>query len=277
MSANIGHVKNPLTIIAIFASIAEISGTIVLPFVADENQRLFIWFLVSFPTFLVSVFFLTLNFNHKALYAPSDYRDERNFMGSLSPVGAEEKRSMVREELNEIAAESGVYTENGMDDLGEINSFTETTQRDDEQLELLAEMSLVEKLAIYKLSKELNLTFRNDVGINIPNSNRVARFDALGFTEDDVHAVEVKLSKTNTISPLRFQGVVKQAEELSRVYQGIMHKNVTLHIFIVLDDSLADIESTTKKLHQYVENSSVTVKFYITTLDDLKNEYMHNP
>lgn len=80
MTEKIGTIKNPLTIIAIFAGIAEASGTLVLPFIADENQLIFIYFLIVFPSVLIVVFFLTLNFNNKALYAPSDFNDEENYI-----------------------------------------------------------------------------------------------------------------------------------------------------------------------------------------------------
>lgn len=80
MTEKIGTIKNPLTIIAIFAGIAEVSGTLVLPFIADENQLLFIYFLIVFPSVLIVVFFLTLNFNNKALYAPSDFKNEENYI-----------------------------------------------------------------------------------------------------------------------------------------------------------------------------------------------------
>lgn len=80
MTEKIGLVKNLLTIIAIFAGIAEVSGTIVLPFITEGNQAVFVWFLMIFPSLLVAVFFLTLNFNSKALYAPSDYQNEDNYL-----------------------------------------------------------------------------------------------------------------------------------------------------------------------------------------------------
>jgi hypothetical protein len=80
MTGKVGLIKNPLTIIAIFAGIAEVSGTIVLPFVSDNNQELFIYFLICFPSILVLFFFVTLNFNNKVLYAPSDYKDEANYI-----------------------------------------------------------------------------------------------------------------------------------------------------------------------------------------------------
>lgn len=80
MIEKIGPIKNPLTIIAIFAGIAEVSGTTVLPFIAPANQLLFIYFLIVFPLLLIILFFLTLNFNNKVLYAPSDFKDEANYI-----------------------------------------------------------------------------------------------------------------------------------------------------------------------------------------------------
>ena len=50
MTEKINHVKNPLTIIAIFAGIAEVSGTIITPFIDKELQGIFIYFLIGFPT-----------------------------------------------------------------------------------------------------------------------------------------------------------------------------------------------------------------------------------
>lgn len=80
MTEKIGLIKNPLTVIAIFAGIAEVSGTLVLPFISTNNQLTFIYFLIIFPSILVILFFLTLNFNNKALYAPSDFNNEENYI-----------------------------------------------------------------------------------------------------------------------------------------------------------------------------------------------------
>jgi len=85
MIENIKAVNNPLTIIAIFAALAEIAGTVAIKLVNPELQYIFIWFVMLFPVLIVILFFLTLNFNPKVLYAPSDFRDEGNF---LNVVGA---------------------------------------------------------------------------------------------------------------------------------------------------------------------------------------------
>ncbi len=82
MLEKIRGVSNPLTVIAIFAGITEVGGTIVLPFLATANQSTYMWFLIVFPGALVLLFFATLNFNHRVLYAPSDYRADSSFLAA---------------------------------------------------------------------------------------------------------------------------------------------------------------------------------------------------
>lgn len=77
-------ISNPLTIIAIFAGLAEVSGTTVLPFLDSGIQPTFVWFLIGFPTLLILLFFITLNFNSRVLYAPTDFRDEDNYLKTMS-------------------------------------------------------------------------------------------------------------------------------------------------------------------------------------------------
>ncbi len=95
MLEKISTVKNPLTIIAIFAGIAEVSGTIVLPFIGVENQYIFIWFLIFFPILLLLLFFFTLNFNNKVLYAPSDYQNEENYIKIFKYNELESKTKLI--------------------------------------------------------------------------------------------------------------------------------------------------------------------------------------
>ncbi len=62
--------RSPLTIIAIFAGIIEASALASLPFLGEDSQGIYTWFLVGFPFFLTVLFFLTLNFNYKSLCSP---------------------------------------------------------------------------------------------------------------------------------------------------------------------------------------------------------------
>jgi hypothetical protein len=84
-----GLTRNPLGIIALFisliygfaclvlsTSISNLNGSI-------ERQPL-IWFIIGFPILiLLSFIYLVVN-HHAKLYAPIDYKDEKNFMSTLS-------------------------------------------------------------------------------------------------------------------------------------------------------------------------------------------------
>lgn len=100
-------ISNPLTIIGLFAGIAEVAGTVVLPFVSLELQKFFIWYVMGFPILLVVLFFITLNKNPKVLYAPSDFTDEKNFMelinaASINVTNVIEKNPSVENELKPV-------------------------------------------------------------------------------------------------------------------------------------------------------------------------------
>lgn len=53
MSTSINTIQNPLVIITFFASVVQVSSIIILPFLHEENQRLFIYFLIFFSTILI--------------------------------------------------------------------------------------------------------------------------------------------------------------------------------------------------------------------------------
>lgn len=75
--------SNPLTVIAIFAALAEVNATVSIGLVDKDLQQIFLWFVILFPTLLVILFFLTLNYNTEVIYAPSDYKDDKSFHRAL--------------------------------------------------------------------------------------------------------------------------------------------------------------------------------------------------
>lgn len=105
--------RSPLTIIAMFAGIIEASAIASLPFLGEDSQSIYTWFLVGFPPFLTLLFFLTLNFNTKSLYGPEEHGEDsvdaepaRNFSSqqqipqlilppSISPSMSESNESTV--------------------------------------------------------------------------------------------------------------------------------------------------------------------------------------
>ncbi|AYG06857.1 hypothetical protein D7M10_07040 [Pseudomonas fluorescens] len=109
MPREIGHVKNPLTVIAIFAGIAETSGAIVLPLLDKDIQGTFVWFLMFFPCLLIVLFFGVLYRKYHVLYAPSDYKSDKSFMdmhftarNDMREVGGVEFSGLPQEDNSEL-------------------------------------------------------------------------------------------------------------------------------------------------------------------------------
>ncbi len=80
-----------MTIIAIFAMLTEASATASLPFLDDSDRNVYVWFLISFPLCLIFLFFVTLNFNYKSLYAPSDFEKGEDFIKIIEDAARPKK------------------------------------------------------------------------------------------------------------------------------------------------------------------------------------------
>jgi len=78
------NISNPMTVIAIFATLSETSAAVTLPFLDDDDRDVYIWFLISFPFYLLLLFFATLNFNYRSLYAPSDFEKGKHFIKAMN-------------------------------------------------------------------------------------------------------------------------------------------------------------------------------------------------
>ena len=74
--------RNPLHAVAMFSAFAEFCGTAVLLKLDATLQPVFLWFFMGFPTLLLVLFFLTLNFNSTVFYAPVDFEDDDSYRRS---------------------------------------------------------------------------------------------------------------------------------------------------------------------------------------------------
>lgn len=79
---------SPLTLIAVFAGVIEASALASLPFLSEQSQTTYTWFLVGFPFFLTVLFFLTLNFNSGSLFVPEHHDPAPNCPPPAQPPAA---------------------------------------------------------------------------------------------------------------------------------------------------------------------------------------------
>ena len=86
-------ITNPMTVIAIFAAISEASAAVSLPFLDNKDREFYVWFLITFPFYLLFLFFMTLNFNYRSLYSPSDFETDKSFLKAIDNNDRNSKRN----------------------------------------------------------------------------------------------------------------------------------------------------------------------------------------
>jgi hypothetical protein len=352
MIENLKHIKNPLTLISIFAGAAELGGAAVLPFITEQNQELYIKFLIVFPIYTVTLFFATLNFNHRTLYAPSDYKDEKNFVDQFGKATPEELARKLAEETSEVQADTQKYqsAQPSSEDLetsddsdkgnkpetpqtppkpassevpetnGSNNGSTTAPARptnvfglegqpepiknneavrqevdeahfkdlklpklskldpkfidlmepyEVEHRKLMANVALTEKLAVSKLSKALNLHFKEDVSFQPSGSSIKYVFDAADYSNSEVQVVEVKLF-TNRFDPKRFLKTLENAHNLNRSFTT--KGKFTLHLVVVLESVTISPGRIRERMKEITNEYNFNIVVHITTTADLQSD-----
>jgi len=262
MIENIGTIKNPLTIIAMFAGIAEISGTVILPFINPANQSLYIWFLMIFPFLLVIIFFLTLNFNHRVLYAPSDYKDEDNFIKSLQKASYAEKALKLKEEIEEMEIIEPEEKEQASDSLENKTSYKNLVKRSTQ-----ASYMLAEELTFEKLSKEFTSEIQREVKLG-ENGNRFI-FDGLVKEKGNTIAIEVKFLRTGSMH--RIMHTIDKIIASANFLPDSERKNFKILLVIVTDQTTIQAQKIKEQLHR--DNYLVPIELRFYNLDELEKEF----
>lgn len=224
----------------------------------------YIWFLMLFPPLLITLFFVTLNFNHKVLYAPSDWKDETNFFRKFTNATPEEQEQKLKEEVTE---EPEVEPEAQVLPAG----FEETQrviQRQKATAARVARYSLAERLAISKLSRQLNLSFTSGVRFQAGASRNLI-FDAVAFEGDTVNAIEVKLVRTRSFMSHRFEPFLLETERVAKQLRD-HGKDFVLHFVAVLDG--ADRPSMEGSIRKHLDRFDLNIKLYFYTMDELVGE-----
>lgn len=256
MEMKVSHVKNPLSIIAIFAGIAEVSGTVVLPLVEPATQTVFVWFLMTFPFFLVSLFFLVLVFKHHVLYAPSDYKNEDNFMDHSRPAKAKEVHEKRVQEIRQ-AQEQSANDESPANPEG-IDTSSESPPNSN--YISAKQYQIVESWALEKFQQDLNITISKNVRVS-GNSDYI--FDGIGWTNKNSYVFEIKLVQKNT----RDEIVETWSSELSQAISQFKNsdRGVKLHVaFVSLDPDLSERrqDEILRLFKSYLGGVDLTVAFF---------------
>jgi hypothetical protein len=288
VAEKVGMIKNPLTIIAIFAGIAELSGTIVLPLLKDNIQFIFVWFVMFFPVGLVVLFFFVLIFRNNVLYAPSDYKNEENFVmlqrPSISPANPKEiEDKLIAEfETAEEAEQNQVPLPREETKAGDLSlipaSPTEAREilrgdsmvsRDSSALSrrraiesIRSNASEVERIILSRIRFNQNVDLDEEVSLKFENGNKIVA-DGAYYQNDRLTVIEVKrYSRKSGYSNIK--GFLKRIADFS----GNKPSNLNIRIILFSDKKETGVPDL-DMLRQESFFLNVPVTFEYIDIDEL--------
>ncbi|MBY5696203.1 hypothetical protein [Rhizobium leguminosarum] len=252
MLDKIGHVKNPLSVVAIFAGLAEVSGTLILPHLETSIQSVYVWFLMLFPTLLIALFFSTLNWNHTALYAPSDYRNEDHFarLAKASPdaiaakteaeVGEELAGDAVLEALPPARESySSELAESVTPNLEPAPRRTSPQWVQERHRELAQRSRTVQQSAISKLETERGMLFAREIAAEgIPRMV----FDAVSIHDNQTIIVEVKYTERGNLGSSNLHNTFTATLAFQQTMSDARRQKLHFILVVVISDEATNAD-----------------------------------
>jgi hypothetical protein len=288
MLEKIGHIKNPLTVIAMFAGIAEVSGAVALPFLKPEVQGTYVWFLMLFPFFLVGVFFIVLWRRHHVLYAPSDFQNEQLFADlfrptktELTPANAMQQVIVEEESVPRFSVVSGAGEDEKVveDASAEASARLEEVEILEEQLDRIKrlrsngdvllrriERRRLASIALSRLSNESGLLFAPNVELkSVPG----VVFDGACLLPNSERVVQIYwFGKHTKVLPS-----INSYENVMKLYSGLdLHAKANfVFILVVLEEKTDAGRYFKSKMKMYAEAYPFKVEFVTYAISDLVN------
>jgi flagellar biosynthesis GTPase FlhF len=209
MIEKIKAANNPLTIIAIFAALAEVAGTVALGLVDKPLQQTFVWFVMGFPTLLVALFLVTLNFNPKVLYAPSDFKNEENFLSTLIgthrvSMSLDEVTRQVEEAKSQILSQA-------------VEQVTEAGSAERAKLQNILDRQIRRIEAKIESARQTVQEVASDVNAAVEGQN---------YVEADILSV-IELRKGDPVSATEFDRYMRmgvQPDDTSRALENLINR-----------------------------------------------------
>jgi hypothetical protein len=182
------------------------------------------------PVGLGDFVFLTLNFNHTVLYAPSDFVNEENFLRSFRRASPLETARKLNEEVAQIEATLDVQQD---DDVPRLPI--------PEPRAVAASYRGTEDFAFSRLQQELDITFDREVAYG--GGGYI--FDGIAISQNEITAVEVLCVAAPAYAgraPLVRRMVKRRVDRMVSFHQQIpIQGNFSLILAVVFDVVVDDL------------------------------------
>jgi hypothetical protein len=264
MTEKTSKVSNPLTIIAVFAGLAETFGLSVLPFLDDDPQKVFVWFAMLFPALLLLFFFGTLWVKSEVLYSPSDFRDEKNWMLTKRKKNeANEELAIFDAPIPETvdASVEAPHTE----PISIDGSSREPLQKKQSRLLQPAEkVKYSQLLESYIKDQYKNLTLESK-SIQIGGAN--ISFALGSETAKEIHLIAIVNLVYFNKTTLNL--IMSRANILKAYLEKFSSKNVEISYVYLFDDSIKEDHDKKKQYEEFAKKVAGNIKTHFVDISNL--------
>jgi hypothetical protein len=231
-----------------------------------------------FPLLLIIFFFITLNWNHKVLYAPSDFSNEDNFVNILKKPTIQETLSDIESNLEEEDNKNSVIS-NESDETKTSKSKKQigTTKEEREQQtviirdiqrERMREAQMAELLVLNKLEMELKSSIQREMKLEVGNSRFI--FDGVIQKGSDLTGIEVKYMRTkNAFNSSMWRHLADRFESLYNSLNESQKQSFSIIFAIVTDSDSQEIKSF---VQGRFKNLNFPVEIRVYDFDSLKKD-----
>lgn len=270
MSEKVGHIRNPLTVISIFAGLAEVSGTVILPFLNQDMQQIYVWFLMFFPVVLVLAFFLTLNFNRRVLYAPTDFQKEQHFVDLISAATPEAREEKLKDEVVQLKRmeekqRQAVFPNNTLTSLPPYAPLASINNDETRR----SKVSMTEALALQLISHELRRPITPGIKLTGRYPSQSMVFDGVVDDGESLKAIEVKYFPNGYFQTSDVKKFFAEVERLHLDITDQQDKALSLMFVVVTDEDAQGQDRIRNRLLATASRYAMPIEIKVYSAIDL--------
>ena len=272
MEVGKGYIQNPLGIIGLF--IALVYGFASLVLITSNNLQdghalLLVGFIVVFPFFILGVFYRLVVNHHTKLYAPKDFRDEKNFLMPRVATILEQKEKVDSEVKDDFA-------EHNTKNLSSKDSIRIHAIDRNEMIKRRRNILIAEDLVMRQLETEFGEFVKRNV--RFETKGKSVLLDGLINLGNKIMIVEIKYFQDSKNIGLnldftftRFFGKINLL--INEFIRRFHCSNISLIFIVVTDKKMGADDPALIRFNKSIDGTTLPIEFRQYSLNELKQGF----
>lgn len=266
--------RNPLGIIGLFITLVYGFANLLLGFSGnnlDNSQKwIMVIFVVKFPICILIAFIYLVTCHHTKLYAPSEYKNEENFLSGLN-IEKGNNTNKINKEVETIESTAKELEEEEKElkaksnELKEPNAYIRVKNRQEYKNIYLMARNFV----INKLMEENNVIISSDSILTSKDGKRRIELDGFFKKGDTGVAIDIKYMHAGITIDSVALSILRTVNKIENV--SIMHKEPLEIILVVVYESIsrATLKRLDRKIRTVMEDFEITFSIKLYDMNEL--------